>query len=95
MASIRDDAHTSDSAADSGGWFRSAALVLAGIILPLTAWSHRPLELRNYGEATMAQVRGEWVFRSSYYYASLAFGALLVVAGVASAAMTILARRRR
>lgn len=95
MQSLQDDTQPRDTADDSRGWFFAAILILAGIFLPLIAWSHRPLELRNYGEATMAQMQGEWVFRSSYYYASLAFGALLVVAGLARAALIVFARGRR
>lgn len=94
VASIQDDTPVTDTSDDARGWFLAAVLILAGIFLPLLAWSHRPLELRTYGEATMAQMRGGWVFKSSYYYASLAFGALLVVGGLARAALALLSRRR-
>ena len=95
MQSLQDDTPAAERSDDSSGWLVSAALVLAGIILPLIAWTNRPLELRTYGAATMAQMSGEWVFRSSYYYASLVFSALLIVAGVTRMAFSLLSRNRR
>jgi len=54
-----------------------------GLILPLIAWTHRPLALRNFGEATMLEMRGDWVFRPSYFYATFLLSAGLLVAGAA------------
>ncbi|MGE3508039.1 MAG: hypothetical protein AB7N65_04065 [Vicinamibacterales bacterium] len=62
-----------------------------GLILPLIAWTHRPLSLRNFGEATMLEMRGDWVFRPSYFYATFVLSAGLLIAGAAR----LLGRARR
>lgn len=58
-------------------------LAVSGLGLPVLAWIHRPLSMRNYGEATLAALQGTWMLKSPFFYASFVVAAgLLVAAGV-------------
>ncbi len=70
-------------AGDDRGSRLSGLLMIAGaLILPLIAWTHRPLEMRNFGEATMAAMQGDWVLRPPFFYGSLLVAAGLLVVGI-------------
>lgn len=75
---------------DRPGWLLSAILIAGGILLPLFAWTHRPLDLRNFGEATMASMRGDVVVRPTFLYGSFVVAAILLALGVGR----LLKRRR-
>jgi hypothetical protein len=81
---------TLDDDDDGPGWLLSAIFIAAGVLLPLFAWSHRPLELRTFGEATMASMRGDMVVRPPFFYGSFIVAAVFLVIG----AGRLLKRRR-
>lgn len=61
----------------------SGALTIVGALVVLAiAWTHRPLEMRNYGEATMAAMQGDWVLRPPFFYGSLLGATVLLVVGI-------------
>jgi hypothetical protein len=70
-----------DGRVDLGTRLRGVVFVAAAVILVAFSWTHRPLELRNFGEATQAQLSGEWVLKTPFYYGSFVVAAGLVVMG--------------
>jgi hypothetical protein len=91
MGSIGDDSESRDH-----GGFRTLAgtgdrdsllpilvLAVSGLLLPVFAWLHRPLSMRNYGEAALAALQGTWMLKPPFFYGSFVLAAgLLVTAGL-------------
>ena len=73
---------TDGTPVDLGTRMRGIVLVAAAIILVAFSWSHRPVDLRNFGEATQAQMTGEMVLKTPFFYGSFVVVAALVFMGV-------------
>lgn len=68
---------------DRGSLLPVLVLAVSGLLLPVLAWLHRPLSMRNYGEATLAALQGTWMLKGPYFYASFVVAAgLLAAAGM-------------
>lgn len=57
-------------------------MVVGAVMLPMLAWTHRPLTLRNYGEATRAAMDGDWVLKLPFFYGAFVAGLVLLVVGI-------------
>jgi hypothetical protein len=73
-----------DEPMDLGSRMRGIVLIVAAVILVAFCWSHRPLDMRNFGEATQAELDGDWVLKTPFFYGSFAVAAGLVIMGVKS-----------
>ena len=67
---------------ERGSRLPGVLMVVGALILPVIAWTHRPLTMRNFGEATMASMRGDWVLKPLFFYGAFAAAAVLLVAGL-------------
>lgn len=63
-------------------WIEGVVSIGGGIALPIFAWAHRPLELRNFSETASAIIQGGWVLKPVFFYASFIVAVALVVHGV-------------
>jgi hypothetical protein len=79
--SAQDDTGTTEERVDLATRLRGVVLIAAALILVGFSWTHRPLELRNFGEATQAELSGDWVLKTPFYYGSFIVAAGLVVVG--------------
>lgn len=57
-------------------------MVVGALILPAIAWTHRPLTMRNYGEATMISMQGDWVLKPVYFYGAFVAATVLLILGL-------------
>ena len=80
---------TDGTPVDLGTRMRGIVLMAAAIILVAFSWTHRPLDLRNFGEATQAQMTGEMVLKTPFFYGSFVVAAVLLILG----ARTLFTRR--
>lgn len=67
---------------ESGSRLPGVLMVFGSVLLPTIAWTHRPLSLRNYGEATRAAMDGDWVLKLPFFYGAFVAGLVLLVVGI-------------
>jgi hypothetical protein len=67
---------------ERGSRLPGVLMVVGSLMLPIIAWTHRPLSMRNFGEATMAAMQGDWVLKPIFFYGAFAAAAGLLVAGI-------------
>ncbi len=70
-----------DEPVDLSTRMRGVVLIAAAVILVVFSWVHRPLDLRTFGEATMAEMSGDIVLKTPFFYASFVVAAGLLVIG--------------
>jgi hypothetical protein len=70
-----------DEPVDIATRMRGVVLIAAAVILVVFSWTHRPLDLRTFGEATMAEMSGDLVLKTPFFYASLVVAAGLLGVG--------------
>ncbi len=67
---------------EPGSRLPGVLMVFGSVLLPTIAWTHRPLSLRNYGEATRAAMDGDWVLKPPFFYGAFVVALVLLVFGV-------------
>ena len=71
----------STSAGDRGSRLPGLLMIVGAIALPIIAWTHRPLEMRNFGEATQISMQGDWVLKPPFFYGAFALALVLLALG--------------
>lgn len=70
-----------DEPVDLSTRMRGVVFVVVAMILVVYAWFHRPLDMRTFGEATMAEMNGDVVLKTPFFYGSFAAAAGLLFVG--------------
>lgn len=76
------DFHSLTGEGERGSRLPGVILVVGSLILPALAWTHRPLSMRNFGEATMIEMQGDWVLKPLYFYGAFVAAIVLLMMGV-------------
>lgn len=70
-----------DEPVDLSTRMRGVVFVVVAMVLVVYAWFHRPLDMRTFGEATMAEMNGDVVLKTPFFYGSFAAAAGLLFVG--------------
>lgn len=62
--------------------FDAYANVAVGVILPIWAWSKRPMEMRDAAEAAGLAMQGGWVLKPLFFYGALVVSVFALIYGI-------------